>query len=115
MSCNCKNDQTMASMMESDENGFIKKPRTLGNYVLKSLVFLLFLISLPILLVGIIWISFKLLVLNDSIDAKGLLMILVNKLKSNIPDDDDDDDYEYDLTEDDLVMLDVEDITQKKY
>ena len=42
-------------------------------------------------------------------------MILVNKLKSNIPDDDDDDDYEYDLTEDDLVMLDVEDITQKKY
>lgn len=112
MSCNCKNDQTMASMMESDENGFIKKPRTLSNYILKSLVFLLFLVSLPILIVGIIWIGFKLLVLNESIDVKGLLMLLVNKFKSNIPDEDDDD---YDLTEDDLVMLDVEDITQKKY
>jgi hypothetical protein len=102
----------MASMLENDENGFIKKPRTLGNYILKSLVFLLFLISLPILVVGIIWIAFKLLVLNDSIDAKGLLMLFVNKFKSNIPDEDDD---EYYLTEDDLVMLDVEDITQKKY
>ena len=34
-------------------------------------------------------------------------------LKSNIPDENYEDDY--DLTEDDLVMLDVEDITQKKY
>ena len=71
---------------------------------------LLFIISLPIINVMIIWFVFKTLLLNRNVDLKPMLLSILSKFKSD--DDDDDDDYEYyDLTEDDVELMGVEEIT----
>jgi hypothetical protein len=49
------------------------------------------------------------LVLNKNIDVKPILLSLGNKFKQK---DEDDDEYN-ELTEDDVILLDVEDITNK--
>ena len=58
----------------------------------------------------IIWFVFKTLLLNRNVDLKPMLLSILSKFKSD--DDDDDDDYEYyDLTEDDVEPMGVEEIT----
>jgi len=100
MSCDCKN--------ETVNKTEIKSTKTISNYILKTIIFLLFLVILPIVVVAIIWIVFKMLVLSESIDIKSILMSLYGKIKKTQDDDDE-------VSEDDLYMVDVEDITNKKF
>ena len=111
MSCNCKNGQSMESMLENEN----KNPKSVGQtvikYTLKVLGFLILVAALPIINLYIIWFIFNMLVLNKNIDVKPILLTLGNKFKQK---DYDEDDEEYnELTEDDVELLDVEDITNK--
>ena len=108
--CNCKSDKNIDSYI-ADANE-IKKPigSTIGMYVLKTLAFLLMIVALPIINLFIIWFIFRTLILNKTVDIKPLLYAIGKKFKED--EDDDEDDYD-DLTEDDVVMVDVEDITKK--
>ena len=81
-------------------------------YLLKSIGFLLMMLALPLINIAIIWFIFKTLMLNEEVDIKPLLYAIGKKFKQNDSDDDEENDYE-ELTEDDVVMVDVEDITNK--
>jgi hypothetical protein len=62
-------------------------------------------------MIAVVWFMFELLVLNQEIDMKKIVMVLTSKLK-RFNDDGYDDDYdeEYD-EEEEYEMLDVDDIT----
>lgn len=107
MGCNCKG-QTIDSVENKDNNLDNKNGENIVKYFFKFLVFLLFVTFSPIILIGILWLIFKMIVLNDSVDVKPILIKLGKKFK-NIDEDDDFDE----LTNDDVVMLNVEDITVK--
>ena len=74
------------------------------------------LLFLPFLNIYIIWLMFKMLVLNKSIDLKPLLASIGAKFTEK---DNDQDEEEFlgdefdELTDDDVVLLDSEDITNK--
>ncbi len=109
MGCNCKNGEKMDDLLENNKSG-VKNGKKIGSYTLKVLAFLLMVAALPIINLMIIWFIFRTLVLNKNVDIKPLLLALGNKFKK--VDDEDDNDFE-DLTEDDVVMLDVDEITNK--
>jgi hypothetical protein len=73
-------------------------------------VFLLFLLFLPVTLIALIVISFKVFVLNKNINIKPILLMIAKNLSPKEKDEDDD----YDVSEEDLIMVGVEDITNKK-
>ena len=70
---------------------------------------------LPLINIAIIWFMFNTLVLNKDVNIKPLLLALGNQFKEKKYEDDDEIDIEEfnELTEDDVVMVDVEDITNK--
>jgi hypothetical protein len=80
------------------------------KYALKTIAFIVFLTLSPVIFLAIIWIGFKLLVLNDSIDIKPMLEFAASKLKVDKKEEID----ISELNEDDIVMVDVEDITDRK-
>lgn len=107
MGCNCKG-QNIDSLESKVDNLGNKNGKNIVKYFFKLLVFLLFVIFSPIILIGVLWLIFKMIVLNDSVDVKPILIKLGKKLKNN----DEDDDFDG-ITNDDVVMLNVEDITVK--
>jgi hypothetical protein len=109
--CNCKSDKKIDNYLVNTETPNKKMGATIGKYILKTLAFILMLLALPIINLFIIWFIFKMLILNKDIDIKPLLYSIGNKFKVS---DEDDDDNEYDeLTEEDVVMVDVENIISK--
>jgi hypothetical protein len=106
MSCNCKKGNKIDDMLQKDSNG--EKKINIGKYVLKSFVFLVALAATPIIMLFIIWIMFKMLVLNQNIDFKPLLMAIGNKFKREEKEYDDDNDDITIIHEKDLIPFDVE-------
>jgi hypothetical protein len=110
MGCNCKSDdRSIGRTLNNDSNkktsvNLFQKTIT---YSLKFLGFLVMIMFLPLINLGVIWIIFKTLVLNKDVDFKPLL-VKIGEIFYKDNDDDDDDDYEDD---ENLVMLNVEDIT----
>jgi hypothetical protein len=99
----------MDSMFENDDKNKKSVTQTVIKYTLKILGFLVLVAALPLINLYIIWLMFNMLVLNKNIDVKPILLSLGNKFKQK---DEDDDEYN-ELTEDDVILLDVEDITNK--
>ena len=94
-----------------DENGQNdSNSKKIFKYTLKTIAFIVFLTLSPVIFLAIIWIGFKLLVLNDSIDIKPMLEFAASKLKVDKKEEID----ISELNEDDIVMVDVEDITDRK-
>lgn len=93
-----------------DEESSESLSQIILKYVFKSLVFLLMMVTLPIIVLFIIWFMFKMIVLNKEVNVKPLLVAIGKKFQRST--DDYEDDYES-LTEDDVVMVDVEDITNR--
>jgi hypothetical protein len=118
MSCNCKNNVNIDQVLEGNKGPSLPTGETIIKYTLKVLAFILFVLMLPILNVYIIWLIFKTLVLNESVDIMPLLMKIGKKFKDIENDDDDDEIFvgdEYNsYTEDDVVMLDAVDITDEE-
>ena len=107
MSCNCKTQNDQYSIGQD-----MKLDKKITNYTLRSVVFLLSLILLPIILIAAIWFMFRTLVLNKDVDIIGIMSSINDKFKSNKNDDDDDyDDEDYD--EDDYELVDVDYIENK--
>lgn len=103
----------MQSMIE-DNNGGENSKNNVGKYTLKILAFILFFILSPFIYLGVLWLGFKMLVLNKSIDIKPMLEFAAKKLRTNNNDEIDINELN-ELNEDDLVMVDVEDITNKEF
>ena len=101
MSCNCKANNTVIEGGKTNS----KLGQNVSMYLLKTLGFLIVLALYPILSLFIILVIFKTLVLNKQIDLKSLLSLINKSTKEK----DDDNDIE-ELTENDVVMLDVEEI-----
>ena len=108
MSCNCKTNKSMQSMIK-DNNGGQKTKTNIGEYVLRVLAFIIFFILSPLIYLGVLWLGFSMLVLNGSIDIKPLVNLATKKIKKYNSDEIDINE----LNENDLVMVDVEDITDK--
>jgi hypothetical protein len=125
MGCNCKTGGTPNPNFKSNNNDSGVNPRHKNlsaflSYTAKLIGFFVGLLLLPLINIAIVWFMFNTLVLTKEVDVRGLFARLTKtkKFKSLIKDDeyddydDEDDDYE-NLTEDDLIMVDVEDITPK--
>ena len=139
MGCGCKtnssdkfeltsfNDKSLDSNNNEnlETNLETNKPNNIINYLFKLIGFFMGLLLLPIIVLAIIWFMFQLLVLNQEVDMKRIVLVLSSKLKrfneSNIDeiyygDDDDDEEEEYDeeeYDEENYEMLDVDDITPR--
>jgi len=112
MGCNCKKGEAGYVDSKDISNGKNKQP--IIHYFFKTLGFLLMLVLLPIINLVIIWFIFRTLVLNKDVDIKELLLMIGNSFKEKEESDDKDDDDELkDLTEDDVIMLNVEEIEKK--
>jgi hypothetical protein len=110
MGCNCKADKLDAEILKKDK---VKAPLpSVGTYIFKVLAFILMVAALPIINLFIIWFIFRTLVLNREVDIKPLLYAIGAKFKTNEDEEDEEDDYNT-LTEDDVELVDVEDITYK--
>lgn len=112
MGCNCKSgDKTMGDLLSSDSKSNEKIGQKISTYVLKGLVFILMIAALPIINLFIIWFIFRTLILNKDVSIKPLLLAIGQKFQTK--EEEDNEDY-YDLTEDDVEMVDVEDITNNR-
>lgn len=103
--------------MQENENDKKSVFSIFVKYWLKTLVFILFLLAIPFINLYIIYLSFNIIVLNKSVDIKPLLKSIGEKFSEKNKDDEDDyvDEDELNiLTENDVVLLDAEDITEQQ-
>lgn len=103
MACSCKGNTNIKTSEINDG----KVSQSVLMYALKLLGFLLVVILFPIISLVILWFIFKTLVLSKEIDIKPLLLAIGKSFKEK--DEDEDDDIE-NLTEEDVIMLDVDEI-----
>lgn len=114
MGCNCKAE----SFETPEKSEFFKlsnkeKGKLILHYTFKVMGFLFGILLLPIINIAIVWFMFNTIVLTKDVNILNLMKkIISDKVKNDDDDDEDDDDFD-ELTEDDVVMLDVEDITNK--
>ena len=117
MSCNCKSGVGNTLNEEIKEKG---EKHVIGGYIGRSIIFLLSLLLLPVILIFTVYFMFKTIVLNYDLNVKEMLGGLIKVMKRANSDydyedeeDDDDDEYFESLTPDDVVLYDVEDLTEK--
>ena len=115
MGCNCK---TQGGFETSEKISFLKtsnkeKVKLVVHYFFKIIGFLFGILLLPIINIAIIFFMFNTIVLTKDVNIGRLLGKLIGKKYNDEDEDDDEDDDFEDLTEDDVIMLDVEDITEK--
>jgi hypothetical protein len=117
MSCNCKSGVGNTLNEEIKEKG---QKQVIGSYISRSLLFILSLLLLPVILIFSVYFMFRTIVLNYDLNIKEMFggMLKVMKRANSDYDyedeeDDDDDEYFESLTEDDVVLYDVEDLTEK--
>lgn len=112
MGCNCKGKNGEASSPITDEMSIIG---LIIHYAIKLLAFFVLLAFLPIIMLGVVWIMFTTIVLNKDVNMKPLLTALGQKFNDkNTEERDADDGYIKDLndlTEDDVILMDSEEIT----
>ena len=122
MGCNCKAGKEPNTYIDNkgDEVKINRFHYTnIGFFIFKFLGFLLGIIILPIINIFIIIFMFKILVLNQQADLKPMFNSVANFLKKAKKNDDDEDEEDYDddfedLTEDDVILMDVDEITDEK-
>jgi len=114
MSCNCKKGVLPVENLNENQKITVNG-NTILIYTLKIFGFLFLLILLPIINLYIIWLMFSTIVLNKNIDLKPLLLSIGNKFKEKEDDEEEflGDEFD-DLTEDDVVLLDSEEITKEE-
>jgi hypothetical protein len=112
MGCNCKSGN-IADMALNGNGEYKVRKRWyvyVFEYTVKIILYLLsIIIGLPILNVYVIYLVFKLLVLNKNLDTNNLVSSLISLTKKFTPndnnddDDDDDDNGDYKLTDVDEI------------
>lgn len=110
MGCNCKSSNK-DGYSNDNETSEVQLKNDIVKYSLKVFGFLIMLVLLPIINVLIIWFIFNTLVLNKDVDLKPLLLMIGNKFSEKY--DNADDEYDEDeLTEENFITTNVEDITK---
>ena len=105
MSCNCKSTgEKIDDLIKNKEES--KEPilNIIVSYTLKMLGFLFVLLLMPLIVGVIIWFTFRTIVLNKKVDVKPLLYFIGEKFQNKEEDEDE-------MEDDELIMEDVEDIT----
>jgi len=116
MGCNCKTDDNfdMSEKINFFDSSILDKIKLIGYYTLKMIGFIIGVLLLPIINIAIIVFMFNTIVLTKEVNMVNILKrFTTKKFNDDYYDDDDDDDDFDDLTEDDVIMVDVEDITDK--
>lgn len=115
MGCNCKKngfeitEKTDFSKLTNKEKG-----KLVLHYFFKVIGFFIGVLLLPIINIAIIWFMFNTIVLTKEVSVVKLLNKYFSGEKNEDDDYDDYDDEDFEnLTEDDVIMVDVEDITEK--
>lgn len=111
--CNCK-----GNVMNGESNNDSPKSifQNTVNYGLKLLMFLIFLVMLPLVIVYVVYLSFSVIVLNKNVNMKPLLSAIGNKFREKDDEDNFIDEEELkNLTEEDVILLDADDITDKQF
>ncbi len=116
MGCGCKTNNDGTQNLDNEKGPSIGL--LIWGYFLKVVVFGFVIILLPILNIYLLYILFRAIILNEDMNAQQFIGSLVNLAIKFKPNNEDFDDYEdsdeyYELTEDDVTMMDVEDITNK--
>ena len=105
----------MEEMLNGESNN-VSLFKNITKYAFKTLGFIIFLALLPIINLVIIWFTFKMFVLNGNVDFKPMIKFVGDKLKMNKSEDEEeylsDEDFDS-LTEDNVVVLGVQDIKSK--
>ena len=113
MGCNCKSKEGF--IKEVDDSSAFSKIVKLSAKLIGFSIGLLF---LPIIMLAIVWFMFDTIVLNTEVDLTKIMDKFITKAKF-FNNDDDEEDYDDDyvdidtLTENDVIALNVEDITNK--
>jgi hypothetical protein len=122
MGCSCKNKKNV-DFLPNEEIILPKKKLIdeIKSYTSKTLLFLIVLLTTPIIMCVIVYYMFTTIVLTRNLDIKPFLIHLAKSMRKTIDaeneeeddnDEEDDEDYDF-LDEEDLIMLNVEDITNK--
>jgi hypothetical protein len=115
MGCGCKSGDITPTILTEKRNKI--SVTNIKNILVNGMYFLFVLIlGLPFINIFFIWFLFKTIVVNQNVDITSLLAIVAKKMNVKLneePDEDDDFEELSVLTEDDVVLLDVEDITSK--
>jgi hypothetical protein len=122
MSCGCKTKKTE---LDKENKELIKNEKTKNNfngvkYFVKLIGFFIALLTIPFIVLFIIWFMFDLIVLNNQVDMQKAAKALISKIKfanedNELHDNYDDDDYDDDeLDETQYIAVDVDDITPIK-
>lgn len=111
--CNCKgttiNGETNNDIPISFFQNIIK-------YGLKTIMFSIFLLMLPLIIIYVIYLAFNIIVLNENVNMKPLLLAIGNKFREKDDVDNFIDEEELkNLTEEDVILLDADDITDKQF
>lgn len=107
--CNCKRKPTDALVNGENNVATISIGGTLLKYTLKLIGFVLAVCISPFIYLYMIWMMFKTIVLNESVDIRPLL----KKLGSKFKEEDNDIENDYDnLTEADVVLMNAEEISK---
>jgi|LakMenE18May11ns_1017448.scaffolds.fasta_scaffold9648841_2 hypothetical protein len=117
MGCNCKTNNVADLAFNTKSDGKIKRRwyTYVFEYIVKIFAFLItIVVGLPILNGYVIYLVFKLLVLNQNLNANDLVSSLVSLTKKFTPkdDDDDDDDDDDEDDDDDYELTDVDEIEE---
>ena len=120
MSCGCKTKKTE---LDKQNKELIKNEKTKNNfngvkYFVKLIGFFIALLTIPFIVLFIIWFMFDLIVLNNQVDMQKAAKALISKIKfANEDNQLHSDDYEDDddeLDESQYIAVDVDDITPIK-
>jgi hypothetical protein len=114
MGCNCKTNNVADLAFNTKSDSKIRKAwyTYVLEYTVKILAFLItIIIGLPIINGYIIYLVFKLLILNENLNATDLVSSLVSLTKKFTPEDDDDDEDEDD-DDDEYELTDVDEIEE---
>lgn len=101
--CGCKGGPSANKILDETSN---KKRTSIVNGFFRVVTFSIFLLLVPFIMLYFIWVAFKMIVLNKNVDIKSALLA-ITKGKTEINPNEGDDDY------DELVMMDVEDISEQ--
>lgn len=118
MGCNCKGSNDFEY---NEKTSDMSIAQNIIKYAIKSLAFSIALLFLPIIMLGVIWFLFDIIVLNKNVDLGRIVKLVAKNIKKfnegydEDEDDDEDEDYEDEdeFNEENYVTVNVEDITDK--
>jgi len=113
MGCGCKNtkNDSIESVKTARSWSESNKTTSVIKYGFKIFGFLIALLTLPFIVLAIIWFMFDLIVLNREVDIAKLTKVLATKIKfANDTNNSEDEDYEDEIEEAPKRVVSIEDL-----